>query len=199
MKTSNLFAAILLSMVFPLFVSAQHNHGHASQEKYKSDKMSQMMDKPTFEQSVEGYRLQVWLITQDEHKKMMSSGMKDSSRHEMEGHGMTEEEMSGMVVKGMKSDRDGKEQKGMMGAMLSGTHHIMLILTDEKASKPPEKASAEVEVLSPSKKSETTKLVEMMNHFGGGIKLEGKGLYTLTVRWKVGDNEYKTTFTYQNY
>lgn len=198
MKTSNLFAAILLSMVFPLFVSAQHNHGHASQEKNKSDKMSQMMDKPTFEQSVEGYRLQVWLIIQDEHKKMMSSGMKDSSRHEMEGHGMTEEEMSGMVVKGMKSDRDRKEQKGMMGAMLSGTHHIMLTLTDEKASKPPEKASAEVEVLSPSKKSETTKLVEMMNHFGGGIKLEGKGLYTLTVRWKVGDNEHKITFTYQN-
>ena len=192
----------------------------------RQERMSAMMGKPTFEKSVEGVQVRVWLITQDEHKKMMGTmmqGGKDSSeaggmmhsekKHDMGkmDHGMMgtmmqgkkdssmgghmmHGEMKGMdhgkMEEGTKPDMKDDEHNKMMEAMMAGTHHVMVTLTDEKSSQPVEKAKVTIEIVAPSEKSGSVDLYSMMNHYGGGLKLDEKGRYMIDVSFQ-SDNEVK--------
>jgi len=192
----------------------------------RQEKMSAMMGKPTFEKSVEGVQVRVWLITQDEHKKMMGTMMqdkKDSSvgrgmmhgemKHDMSkmDHGMMRTmmqgkkdssmgghmmhgEMKGMdhgkMEEGTKPDMKDDEHNKMMEAMMAGTHHVMVTLTDEKLSQPVEKAKVTIEIVAPSEKSSSVDLSSMMNHYGGGLTLDEKGRYMIDVSFQ-SDNEVK--------
>lgn len=168
-------------------------------------KMSGMMGSPTFEQSIEGYRVQVWLITQEEHKNKMQGHKDDSSDAGMMKHGMMGKEQShdmkkmdhGMMGKGMMQHDKKEDQSKMMEAMFVGTHHIMVVVTDEKTNKPVEGAKVKTAWKSPSEKLEAVELVEMMEHFGGGVTLGEKGQYAITVEFNVANKTHKTHFTFQ--
>ena len=158
---------------------------------------SNMMGKPTFEKSVDGVNLQVWLMTQEEHKKMMKEhmgeqkekgGMKGMDHDAMHGKGMMGEGMK-HGVQDMDPDK--------MEAMMAGTHHIMVVVTDEESKKEIENAKVEIGLISPSKKSSTVELTSMMNHFGGGLALDEKGGYTLNVLVKVGDETRTAGLEYE--
>lgn len=184
---------------------------------------SSMMGKPTFEQSVDGVNLQVWLITQEEHKAMMKEHMgekkdkgemkgmdhdamhgkgmmgmmhgkkeasKDTNVHHMMGEGMSE---------GLPTEKhDGKEMNmETMEAMMAGTHHVMVMATDEASKKTIDTATVEITVASPSKKSSTVALKSMKNHFGGGLSLEEKGAYQLIATVKTGEKSYTAQFDYE--
>lgn len=216
MNTKSFVAAVLLTFVFAFAVFAQHDH--SSQEKSKSKSMSDMMGQPTFEKSLDGTSIKVWLITQEEHKKMMDQGMsdkhseghememmgdkttkenKDSSRHDHMMHGDMKDMDHGMMGKGMKHDMKGADHKNMMEAMMSGTHHVMVTITDEKTGKAPEKSDVTLILTTASKKTSTVELKEMMNHFGSGVSLEEKGTYTFTIEVKVGSKHNEMSFSYE--
>ncbi len=161
--------------------------------------MSQKMGKPTFEQLVSGLRVQVWLITQEEHKKMMDTMMKDSSmggeKHEMSGmkHGDMKMDQ-GMQGMDMKNGEMG--DKGMMEAMMSGTHHIMTILAFDKSDDPVKGAAVEVAVLSPSQKTENVRLRAMKGHFGGGLNLNEKGDYVIDIKVNLAGKYRNARFVF---
>ncbi len=172
--TRSLATAFLATM--PLFVAAaQHRHGIQSADTAMSHPMAEKMGKATFEKYLGGYHLQVWVITQVEHNKMMKGNM-----------------MSGE----MKHDMTGMGHKHMV-AMMSGTHHVMVTFEDSTANKPPEGAVVDLTVQSPSKKSTTVKLTEMMGHFGGGLTLDEKGDYLITINAKLADTAHEAEFKYE--
>ncbi len=177
---------------------------------------SSMMGKPTFEKSVEGINVQVWLITQEEHKKMMKEhmgeqkekgGMKGMDQGAMHGkgmmgmmHGKKKENKNDkdhhMMGEGMK--HDGKEMSmETLEAMMAGTHHVMVMVTDAATKKTIDSASIKIAVTSPSNNSSTVELKSMMNHFGGGLSLEEKGAYQLLATVKVGEKLHTAQFDYE--
>ena len=170
---------------------------------------SDVMGKPTFERSVEGVRLQFWVITQEEHKKMMATRMNETSPSKgMEGEkkgNMMEGMQGGMMHHMMKHDDQKSSDKhngqGMdhsqMDAMMRGTHHVMVVLTDEKTGKSLENAEVSVSVIEPSKTISTAVLSKMMNHFGGGLTLNEMGHYGFEVSFTIGESRKKTSFDYE--
>ncbi|MBI5473561.1 MAG: hypothetical protein HY961_14575 [Ignavibacteriae bacterium] len=138
-----------------------------------------MMGKPTFEKSVEGVNIQVWLMTQDEHKKMMKDHMGS--------------EMKGMDHGKMHGKKEGKEgmNPDMMKEMMAGTHHVMVMATDEETKSVVENAEVKIAVTSPSDKSSAVELKSMKDHFGGSLTLDEKGAYTLDV-WVSSKEKTRT-------
>ena len=212
-------AAGLFVGSFNLAAQMHHHsaHSQAQEKTMKADtsmaggqsEMTARMGKPSFEQSVDGLRFKVWLITQKEHEKMMNAMMKDSAKSGMMGHDMKEggmkHDMGGMMhgdmkmghdMKGMEMKHGEMGDKGMMENMMAGTHHIMVVVTDERTGKAVKDASLQAETLSPSKKAQTTKLSTMMNHFGGGLKLDENGQYSIALEVKVDDRPSKLQFIY---
>jgi len=181
-------------------------------------KMSEMMGKPTYEQSTDGLKVQVWLITQDEHKEMMEKRMKDGkgdmggmkhdmmqgdkdstkAGHQMGGMMMHQKDMGHeMMGKDAKHDMKEGESMSTMKAMMEGTHHVMVKVLDEKTKKAVTDATVQFVTKASSGKTSTVNLVGMMDHFGGGVTLEEKGEYNLTVGVKSGEDTHKVQFTYK--
>ena len=158
---------------------------------------SSMMGKPTFEKSVDGVNLQVWLITQTEHKKMMKD-------HGMMGGGTKRHMMHGNTVEGkdhqMMNDQMQHDAKDIdevtMKSMLAGTHHIMAVVEDEASKTERESAEIEVQIVSPTEKNSTATLTHMMKHYGGGLTLDEQGEYRITVVVRDGDKVMPASFAY---
>lgn len=206
MKKLNFALSTLAFGLFTVFtnLSAQMQGMSMGADTMKSsghlEKMIQMMGKPTFNQSIDGMRVQVWLITQEEHKNMMKSMMKDSSmggdmKHDMgqmmHGGMKMEHGMQGMDMKHGESDHE-----AMMKEMMSGTHHIMAFLADEKTGSPVQSAAVEVELLSPSQKAGSVRLHTMKDHFGGGLNLDEKGEYVINVKINVAGKYHNARFLF---
>ncbi len=211
-KYALLSTALTIALTLPMF--GQSTHDHQAKTDMKKHDMSGMMGKPTFEATSEGLHMKVWLMTQAEHKKMMKGKkgmmmMHDEKEGAMEHKEMTKDGMEkdkgmmGMKHEGM--DKDMKEMKhdgmGMDNAtreaMMAGTHHIMLDVTDATSGKEVANASAKILILSPSKKNSSVELKStMMNHFGSGITLDQKGEYQLTASVNVGGVSKTTQFKY---
>jgi hypothetical protein len=93
---------------------------------------------------------------------------------------------------------DGKEMSmETMEAMMAGTHHLMLMATDEATKKEIENVKVEIDLTSPSKKMSTIELKSMKNHFGGGLSLEEKGAYQLLATVKAGEKLHTAQFDYE--
>jgi hypothetical protein len=89
----------------------------------RQEKMSAMMGKPTFEKPVEGVQVRVWLITQDEHKKMMGTMMQDKKDSSVGGgmmHGEMKHDMSTMDHGMMGTMMQGRKDSSMSGNMMHG-------------------------------------------------------------------------------
>ncbi len=225
----NTFKHIALTAAASLFVlsinlSAQMHHHKTMNPKMQqksattdtskecqcSDDMTEKMGKATFEQSVNGLHVQVWLITQEEHKRMMSAMMNDSAKmdkmHEGMHKGEMKHDMGGMMHGDMKMGHNMGDMKDTMGHemdhkhtmenMTSGTHHIMAVLTDDKTGDPVKNAVVEVSTLSPSKKASNSKLEAMMGHFGGNLELGETRQYEITLNIKAGAGTSNVQFHY---
>jgi hypothetical protein len=173
-KNALLPAALTIALTLPLF--GQHSQDDMTKTNMKKHSMSSMMGKPTVDATVEGLHMKVWLLTQKHHKKMMK---------EMKHDGM------GMKDTSMKMDKATKE------AMLAGTHHIMLHVTDTISGKEIADANVNVLILSPSKKNSSVELKPRMNHFRGGLTLTENGEYQFTVIVKVDGVPKSTQFKYK--
>jgi hypothetical protein len=158
-----------------------------------SNKMNEKVGGATYEKSIDGFHVQVWIITQEEHKKKMGDKMKDDAKQETMDKNM-KHDMAGM--EGMMHGHGNMEHKDKMDAMMSGTHHIMVFVTDESTNKPVNDAAIEVVSLSSSKKSATTNLSAMRGHFGGGLSLTEKGNYLIAISLKAGYKESNIQFVY---
>jgi hypothetical protein len=218
MKINSILAAGALTVALSLTGFAQHTHGQSAQRENKSGKMGDMMGKPTAERTVDGLRVQFWLITQDEHKKMMQERMKSENnimgemKHEMmpaeKDSAKTDHKMEGEMqhdMKGMDHSKMGKDMKPdtkeggikkMMEAMMVGTHHVMVKVFDDKAGKAIGEGHIQVVVTAPSGKNSTVRLTEMMDHFGGGVSLTEKGSFKLDLSFKSGGKTHNAQFEY---
>ena len=187
MKARFVVLPALLCMVLVGAGWAQHNHQMHMQSDSSGEDMSKMMGAPAFTKALDGVTVTVWLIPQEEHKKMMQEHMKEMSH-----------DMSGMHHNAMKSDSgmSAGMEKGMMKDMMSGTHHIVVALTGAKESKDLENATVSVKVKSPGGKSSDVKLRSMRGHFGGGVTLDDKGQYTFALHIMAGEKMWMPEFEY---
>lgn len=191
-KYAFLSTALTIALTLPLF--GQHNHDDMTKTDMKKHDMSSMMGKPTVDATVEGLHMKVWLMTQKQHKKMMMDhdmmGMKHNGMEMKDTSMMMDKDMMGMKHDGMEMDKATKE------AMMAGTHHIMLDVTDAASGKEITNASAKVMIVSPSKKNSSVDLKPMMSHFGNGIALDERGEYKFTVSVNVGGVSKTKEFKY---
>jgi hypothetical protein len=201
MKTNYVFLSAVLTIALNLPMFGQETHPDTTTSNRKHHDMSSMMGKPTADATVGGLHMKVWLMTQKQHKGMMKD-----KKGRMMMHGEKQGEMGGMGMKdtsmGMDKDMMGMKHEGMemdkatKDAMMAGTHHIGLDVTD--AAKGTEIANASVNLLieSPSKKTSSVDLKPMMSHFGSGLTLDEKGQYNFTVNVNVGGVTKLTKFQY---
>jgi hypothetical protein len=191
MKIKHLFLTIVLTVAMTLPLFGQHHHDDTTKTGMMKHHTSKMMNNPKVDVNVEGLHMKVWVMTQRQHRKMMKE-MKHESM-EMKDTSMT----MGKDMHGMKHD-DMKMDKSMKEEMMKGTHHIMLNVTDAASGKDITEASANVLIMSPSKKNTSVDLKPMMNHcFGDGLTLDEKGEYQFTVSVKVGGVSKTTQFQYK--
>jgi len=181
MKTNYAFLSTVLAIALTLPMFGQGTNDDKTKTDMKKHDMSKMMGKPTVDATVEGLHMKVWLMTQKHHKKMMKENM---------GHMMMDKDMKGMKHDGMKMDKATKE------AMMAGTHHIMLHVTDATSGKEIANATANVLIVSPSMKHSTVDLKPMMNHFGCGLTLDEKGKYTITASITINGISKSKEFQY---
>lgn len=218
-----LFAALTLALTSPLF--GWGHLADTTRTDTKQPDLSSMMGKPTVDVTVGGVRMKVWLMTQDQHKEMMKEKTGQMPMHseqegemrKMEGKGLNPtsvvmvKEMKGlqhtsMVKKdtSMRTDIDTVEAihasrnmtNPMVDSVMTGTHHIVLGVTERASGKEIAGASARVLIESPSKKSSSVDLKPMMQHFGGALTLDEKGEYRFTVNVSVGGVTETTQFQY---
>lgn len=210
MKKHGILAAVLtLAATLPVF--GQNMHEQKAKTDTKQHDVASMMGRPTFEATVEGLQMRVWILTQKEHTKMMKGkmgqmmgkdmmgmkhegmGIKDSSMGMGKGMmGMKDSSMGmGKSMMGMQHDGMGMN-KAMRDSMMAGTHHIMLDVTDASSGKTIAGASVKLVIETPSKWNSSVDLKPMMSHFGGALTLKEKGEYRLTVN-VIAENVSKAT------
>ena len=173
MKIKYIFLSTVLTIALTLPMFGQQNQADTIKPGMKMHDMSSMMGKPTAEAIVEGLHMKVWLMTQEQHKKM-------------------KEEMGMSKMK----DTSMKMNKVMMDLMMAGTHHIMVDIKDSTSGKEIANATAQVLIVSPSKNNSSVDLKSMMNHFGGALTLNEKGEYQIKVSVTVAGFSKSTQFKY---
>jgi hypothetical protein len=145
--------------------------------------MSTMMGSPTFDGTVDGLRMKVWVMTQKEHKEMaggkMDNMMVSRDATNPEAKGISDTTMSGMTQ--MKPAGTGMSTM-MADSMMTGTHHIMVEISDAATGSAITGATEKVGIVSPTQKNSSLVLHPMMKHFGGSLNLTEKGDYMLTLR-----------------
>lgn len=182
MKTKYALLSTVLAVFLTLPMFGQHKNDGMTKTDMKKHHTSKMMGKPIVDATVEGLHMKVWIMTQKQHKKMMKEKM---------GQMMMGKDMKEMKRDSLEMDKATKE------AMMAGTHHIMLVVTDSTSGKEIADASAKVLIEFPSKKNWSADLKPMMNHFGGGLTLDEKGKYQFTVIVKVDGVPKTTKFQYK--
>jgi hypothetical protein len=152
----------------------------------KKHDMSSIMGKPTADATVGGLHIKVWLMSQKKHSEMMESGP-----GMMMKHGEKEGETGGMGKhNNMEMDKASKD------AMMAGTHHIGLEVTDAAKGTAITRVSVNLLIESPSKKESSIDLKPMMSHFGSGLTLDEKGEYRFTVNVNAAGVAKTTKFQY---
>ncbi|MEW6509825.1 MAG: hypothetical protein AB1428_02570 [Bacteroidota bacterium] len=183
-KSIILPAVITLALCAPL--SAQHQHEMKSAAKPAPQDMSARMGEPTFRRSIDGLEVKVWLIPQEEHRKMMAGHMQGKGHGQMAG-GMMHEGM------GMHHGTSSGTDEDMMKEMMAGTHHIAVGLSGKKAV---DSAAVDLQVVSPTGEAFPVKLRSMRGHFGGGITLDKEGEYMIALHVKSGESTWHLEFPY---
>jgi hypothetical protein len=174
MKMKYVILTAILAFALTHLTFGQDKHADMTKSDTKNQDISTKMGKPIVEATVKGLNMKVWFMTQGQYKKLMGEGdlnrMKDTSR---------------------------KINKAMMDPMMSGTHHIMLDIKDVSGGKEIDKATAQVLIMTPSKKNTTVDLKSMINHFAGALTLVEGGNYQFKVTVIVAGVPRTTQFQYE--
>jgi hypothetical protein len=201
MKTRYVFLSTILTIGLTLPVLGEGTYVDTTRANIKKHDMSGMMGKPTVDATAEGLHIRVWLMSQKVHKEMMKPKPAMMMNHgekegEMGGMGMKDTTMGmGRDMKGMTHDRM-EMDKATKDAMMAGTHHIGLEITDATNETAIDNASVNLLIESPSKKTSSVDLKPMMSHFGGGLTLDEKGEYRFTVNVTAAGLSRTTKFKY---
>jgi len=210
-----IFLATVLTVALTFFMFGQDKYGDKHNADKKHHDMSEMLGKPTVDVTVDELHMKIWLVTQKQHDELMKGEvhqkMIDKERKgtigtmetmgiqrtgsivkKMEDTSMVKEiDMRGVKVDSKKVERSTKE------TVLTGTHHIMLDVTDAESGNEIDDASARIDIVSPSDKSTSVDLTTMrMSHFGGGLTLDEEGVYDFTL--SVNVNGVSTTTQFQH-
>ncbi len=198
MNTTSVFFASVLTIALTLPVFGQDTQDEKAGTTLKPAGMTDMMVKPTFDATVEGLHMKVWLMTREQHAGMMKEktgqtemhGGRDGAMEKMDVGGAKDTMMMNRDIKVMKYTGGGMN-RAMRDSMMAGTHHMRLELTDAMMGKPVANATVKVLVVSPTKKNATVDLTLMKDHFGGALRLDEKGQYQMSISVTV-DNVAKT-------
>ena len=175
MKFKFIFLTTALTIGLSLPIFGMDIHADTSKADMSKHDMASMMGAPIVDATVEGLHMKVWLMTQQEHKSMMKN-----KKHDGMG----------------KNDTSMSMDKKTKTAMTSGTHHIMLELTDAASGKELASANATVLIVSPSNKNSSVDLMPMKSHFGSSLNLDEKGKYQLTISVTVNGATKTKQFQY---
>ncbi len=93
----------------------------------------------------------------------------------------------------MKVDRK-KVERSTKNSVLTGTHHIMLDVTDAESGNEIDGASVKLDIVSPSDKNSSVDLTMMMSRFSGGLTLDEEGEYDFTLSVNVSGVSTTTQF-----
>lgn len=179
MKMSQILFTFILTITVALMVTGKDigiDSSSAAMKKHRAEHMN-MMGKPTFDTTVSGLHLKMWIITQKQHKKLMK----------------------GKVGKAMmKNAEDGKTMDAASKeAMMAGTHHCMLTVHDIDTGKEITTAETKIRIDVPSKKEATLiDLKPMMGHYGESITLNEKGKNVITISVTVDGFTRNATVKY---
>jgi hypothetical protein len=177
MKTKYIFLSTILTMVLTLTLSGQTTDTVKTKASIKQNDISNVLGKPVFESIVDSLNTKVWILTQNQYKKIVKTKM-----------GETMDEMK---------DTTKEMDKATEEALLEGTHYFIFDVTHILTEKEVADTSAKVEIVSPSKKISSVRLQPMINHFGGGVMLDEKGEYLFTINLNVGSGYKTTQFKYE--
>jgi hypothetical protein len=177
MKTKYVLFSTVLTIALALVLFGQNKNDNMSKADMKKHDILNMMGKPIVNVTVEGLNMKVWLMTQKQHKRIM--------KEEMERMGMSK-----MKDTSMGMDKATKE------AMMAGTHHFMLYITDSTSGKEITDATAKILIEYPSKKNSSFELKPVMGHFGRGLTLNKKGKYNFKIVVVTGGVPKAKQFNY---
>jgi hypothetical protein len=198
MNTKSVFLTMVLTIALTLPVLGQDMQDEKAGTNVKPAGMPDMMGKPTFDATVEGLHLRVWMMTRAQHTEMMKEktgqtemhGGREGAMEKMDVGGAQDTMMMNRDIKVMKYTGGGMN-RAKRDSMMAGTHHMRLELTDAMMGKAIANASVKVLIVSPAKKSTTVNLTSMNDHFGGSLLLDEKGQYQIAISVTV-DNVVKT-------
>jgi len=204
----------ILSVALTLFMFGQDTYG----DKHKADKkhhsMSELLGKPTVDVTVDELHMKIWLVTQKQHDELKKGEIdqtidkgREGAMGPIETRGI---QRTGSIVKRMEDTSrvkekdlkgvkvDGKKrEKSTRDSVLTGTHHILLDVTDAESGNEIDGASAKIDIVSPSDENSSVDLTTMMmSHFGSGLTLAEEGEYDFTL--SVNVNGVSTTTQFQH-
>jgi hypothetical protein len=135
---------------------------------------------PTFATTVSDLAIKVWIMTQEEHKRMMETANNQSKMYD------DKEGNSGNM------DMDTKT----MSTASSGTHHIKVEVDNPESGEARNGLDTKVKITSPSKKSWWINLKNISDHYGSDLSLKEKGPYMFTINIDDNGTTKSTQFKY---
>ncbi|MBL0173945.1 MAG: hypothetical protein IPP94_01560 [Ignavibacteria bacterium] len=162
--------------------------------------MMRQAGRPFMDTTADGLHMQVWILTQPQHRKLLGGNTSHLSLGESSYGVEPENAAAGSIT--MVLDRtpaasaSDEGSKSLVDSMMAGTHHIMVVVKDMPGAQELPNAGATVVVISPSEKSSTVDLAPLPGRLGAGISLNERGHYHMTL--SVFDNGVTITkeFTY---
>ena len=95
----------------------------------------------------------------------------------------------------MKARMEKAKASGMaMHGAMANTHHLSLLLTDQKTNRAVTEGKGSVTVTGPDKKKATTGFMVMEGHFGADVNLPDPGKYSFQVEVDSGGTKGSATF-----
>lgn len=140
------------------------------------------------------------------------AGMHDKEK--MEGHGAMKMEGHGKMKMGdkvfegkvgslhgegrlmdMKAQMEKAKSSGMaMHGAMANSHHLSLLLTDQKTKQAVTEGTGSVTVTGPDKKQAKTDFMAMEGHFGADVNLPAPGKYSFQVEVDAGGTKGSASF-----
>jgi hypothetical protein len=218
-KYTLLTAVLTIALTLPLLGQSARND--TTKTNLNQPDPTSIMGKPTADATVGGLHMKVWLMTQVQHNEIMNEKMgqmpmpaaKEGDMAKVDSRGLNDTSLAmgkdtkdvhhdslGVKAANTRTDNDTVDaiqgSRSMTKAMMAGTHHIVLDVTEIASGKEIAGASARVLIESPTKKSSSVDLKSMMSRFEGALTLDEKGEYRFTVNVNVGGVTKTTQFQY---
>ena len=218
-KYTLLTAVLTIALTLPLLGQSARND--TTKTNLNQPDPTSIMGKPTADATVGGLHMKVWLMTQVQHNEIMNEKMgqmpmpaaKEGDMAKVDSRGLNDTSLAmgkdtkdvhhdslGVKAANTRTDNDTVDaiqgSRSMTKAMMAGTHHIVLDVTEIASGKEIAGASARVLIESPTKKSSSVDLKSMMSRFEGALTLDEKGEYRFTVNVNFGGVTKTTQFQY---